>query len=263
MTWLASLPAGVLVVGWLVFALAIAAISRVAIRAMVPIAEYDHVSSICAPLMPALGATFAVLMALTLSSEAGYLRSAQDIVSLEAAAAARLAWASTTPGGHTEPIQSALDDYVRTTRAREWHGTGATEGDDPEAARALARLERVVRTEAARSDLSTPITTELLTSLDALSSERRARIAAASRTLPPLIIITLIASGVALIINGGALVFRSSLRTSVLVIGLAIVVALSLALLFALTGPWEGPLIVSGKPLDTLVRDLESGFFAR
>jgi len=263
MTWLASLSAGVLVVGWLVVMLAVAAISRVAIRAIVPVAEHDTIASIAAPLMPALGATFAVLMALTLSSEAGYLRSAQDIVSLEAAAAARLAWASTSPGVHTQPIQSALDDYIRTTRSREWHGTSATEGDDPEAARALAGLERVVRAEAARSDLSTPISTELLTALDSLSSERRARIAAASRTLPPLIIITLIASGVALIINGGALVFRSSLRTSVLVVGLAVVVALSLALLFALTGPWEGPLVVSGKPLDTVVRDLQSGFFAR
>jgi len=263
MTWFASLPAGVSVAGWLVFALAVAALSRVAIRAIVPVGEHDSIASIAAPLMPALGATFAVLMALTLSSEAGYLRSAQDIVSTEAAAAARLSWASTTPGVHTRPIQSALDNYLRTTRAREWHGAGATEGDDPEAARALAGLERVVRAEAARSDLSTPITTELLTSLDALSSERRARIAAASRTLPPLIIITLIASGVALIINGGALVFRSSLRTSVLVVGLAVVVGLSLALLFALTGPWEGPLIVSGKPLDTVVRDLQSGFFAR
>jgi hypothetical protein len=263
MTWLASLPAGVLVVGWLVFALAVAAISRVAIRAIVPVAEHDHVASICSPLMPALGATFAVLMALTLSSEAGYLRSAQDIVSTEAAAAARLAWASTSPGVDTVPIQASLTAYLRSTRAREWHGTNATEGDDPTTAVLLARLERVVRAEAARPALGTATSSELLASLDALTSERRARIAAASRTLPPLIIVTLIASGVALIINGGALVFRSSLRTSVLVIGLAVVVALSLALLFAITGPWEGPLIVSGRPLDTVVRDLGSSFFTR
>lgn len=263
MTWLASLPVGVLVVGWLVFALAVAAISRVAIRAIVPVAEHDHVTSICSPLMPALGATFAVLMALTLSSEAGYLRSAQDIVSLETSAAARLAWASTSPGVDTAPIQKSLTAYLSSTRANEWHGTSATEGDDPTTAKLLASLERVVRAEATRPALGTATSTELLASLDVLTSARRARIAAASRTLPPLIIVTLIASGVALIINGGALAFRSSLRTSVLVVGLAVVVALSLALLFALTGPWEGPLIVSGKPLDTVVRDLQSGFFAR
>ena len=55
--------------------------------------------------MPALGATFAVLMALTLAGEAARLRSAQDIVSTEAAQASRLAWASTSTGVETAPIQ--------------------------------------------------------------------------------------------------------------------------------------------------------------
>jgi hypothetical protein len=48
----------------------------------------------------------------------------------------------------------------------------------------------------------------------------------------------------------------------VLVLGLATVVGLSLALLFALTSPWDGSLIVSGRAIDTVVRDLQSGFFA-
>ena len=71
MTWFAGLPAGVLVLGWLAFALVVAAVSRVAFRAIVPESEHNQVSTIASPLMPALGATFAVLMALTLSSEAG------------------------------------------------------------------------------------------------------------------------------------------------------------------------------------------------
>jgi hypothetical protein len=200
-------------------------------------------------------------MALTLSSEAGYLRTAQDVVSLEAAAS-RLAWAATSTGVDSEPIQAALVDYLGATREHEWHGTNATEGDDPEVAKELARLEHVVRAEASKKSLSTATTGELLTALDTLTSQRRARIAAGSRTIPVLIIVTLVASGVALIVNGGALVFRSSLRTSVLVVGLAVVVGLSLALLFALTAPWDGPLIVSGRAIDTVVRDLRAGFFA-
>jgi hypothetical protein len=260
---MAGLPAGVLVVGWLAVGLAVAAISRVAIRAVVPVAEHDVVISIAAPLMPALGATFAVMMALTLASEAGYLRSAQDTVSLEATAASRLAWAATNPGVDARPIQAALAGYLQASRRREWHGASATEGDDPEVATQLARLEHVVRAEAARPTLSTATTGELLTALDTLSSERRARIAAASRTLPALFIVTLIAAGLALIANGGALVFRSSLRASVLVAGLAVVVGLTIALLFALTAPWEGPLVVSGRAIDNVVRDLQTGFFAR
>ncbi|HUQ62216.1 MAG TPA: hypothetical protein VM121_00490 [Acidimicrobiales bacterium] len=261
MTWLASLPAGLLVSGSLAFALLVAAASRTTIRALVPDPERDHVQAIAAPLMPALGAAFAVLMALTLASEAAYLRSAQDIVSTEAAEASRLAWTATGQGAATAPIQGALGEYLRATRASEWRGGGSSERADPRTARALANLQRVVRTEAARTALGTPTSTELLASLDALTMERRDRLAAASHKLPVLYIVTLIASGVALIVNAGALTFRSSVRPSLLVAGLAVVVALSLALLFALSAPWDGALIVSGQPIDSVLRDLEAGFF--
>jgi hypothetical protein len=211
--------------------------------------------------MPALGATFAVLMALTLASEAGYLRSAQDVVSNEAAQASRLAWAATNANVEAAPIQGALTDYLRATRAHEWHRSGTAEQEDPDVARTLANLERLVRAAAARPAVSTPTSTELLTALDALTTARRDRLAAASRELPLLYVLTLVASGVALIANAGALTFRSSVRTSLLIVGLAVVVAFSLALLFALSAPWDGPLIVSGQPIDTIVRDLSTGFF--
>lgn len=71
--------------------------------------------------MPAMGATFAVLMALTLASEAGHFRSAQDLVSNEAAQASRLAWAATSPGVETAPVQAALVHYLGATRLNEWH----------------------------------------------------------------------------------------------------------------------------------------------
>jgi hypothetical protein len=260
-TALTSLPAIVLVAGWLSFAVAVAAISRWVVRHLVPVDERDHVPGIAAPLMPALGAAFAILMALTLSSEAGYLRAAQDLVSNEAGEASRLAWAATGPGVGTAPIQAALLDYLQLIRDREWQPLGADEGHDPDVAKALASLERAVRLEAVRPELGTPTSTELLASLDLLTTGRRARIAAASRELPLLYVITLVASGVALIANAGVLTYRSSLRTSLLVVGLAGVVGLSLALLFALSGPWEGALTVSGQPIDTIVRDLRDGFF--
>jgi hypothetical protein len=102
----------------------------------------------------------------------------------------------------------------------------------------------------------------LLSSLDAVTSSRRARVAAASRDIPAVYVGTLVVSGLALVVNAGALTFRSRLRTSVLVVGLAMVVGLSLALLFSITAPWRGPLVVSGHPLDAIIRDLEAGFFA-
>ena len=76
-----------------------------------------------------------------------------------------------------------------------------------------------------------------------------------------LYVITLVASGLALVVNAGALTIRSTGRSSLLPMGLAVVVGLSLALLFALSGPWDGGLIVSGQALDTVVGDLRGGFF--
>ena len=260
--WLTSVPVWVLVVVGLVVALAVAGGSRLAIAAIVPAAERDHVQGIAAPLMPALGATFAVLTALTLSSEAGYLRTAEDIVSREAADASRLAWASTSPEVDSAPIQEALATYLRATREDEWEGS-VDEGDQGTPTTvALATLERAVRVEAARTELGTPASTELLTSLDALTAGRRSRLAAADRDLPGLYVITLVASGVALIANAGALAFRSSVRTSLLVAGLACVVGLSLALLFAIAAPWDGGLVATGEPIDAVLRDLGAEFFS-
>ena len=159
--------------GCLAVAALVAFASRLAVRALVPTGERDSAYAIAAPLMPALGAAFAILIALTLANEAGYLTSAQGIVSNEAADASRLAWAATSPGVHSAPIQAALLDYLRATRNNEWHGANAADGDDAPTANALATLERVVRTEAARPALGTPTSTELLASLDAVTNDRR------------------------------------------------------------------------------------------
>jgi hypothetical protein len=258
--WLTSLPLVLLVVGCLAGAVLIAFGARLAIRALVPAGEYDQVQSVASPLMPALGAVFGVLIALTLAGEAGYLKAARDIVADEASAASRLAWAATSPGVRSEPIHDALRRYLEATRAHEWRGAGAADGD-PRVAASIATLERVVRAEAARVELGTPASTELLVSLDALTGSRRQRVAAAGRHIPVLYVATLIVGGVALVANAGALGVRSSVRMSLLVVSLAVVVGLSLALLFALGAPWRGPLIVSGRPIDAVVGDLQTGVF--
>jgi len=260
-TWLTSLPAVVLVVGWLGIASLVAVAARVVVRTLVPAAEQDRVPQIVSPLMPTLGAAFAIFAALSLASEAGYLRTAEGLVSDEAAASSRLAWAATSPRVDSESIHAALRDYLQTTREREWDGAAASSGDDAATALAIARLERRVRTEAARPELGSSASTELLASLDGVTSGRRARIAAASRDVPALYVVTLVVSGLALIVNAGALIFRSSRRTSLLIAGVAGVVGLSLALLFSLSAPWRGPLVVSGHPLDVIISDLQSGFF--
>ena len=75
-------------------------------------------------------------------------------------------------------------------------------------------MEQVVRAEAARPELGTPASTELLVALDAVTSGRRDRVAAASREIPVLYVVTLVVGGVALIANAGALGVRSTVRTT-------------------------------------------------
>ncbi len=71
----------------------------------------------------------------------------------------------------------------------------------------------------------------------------------------------LLLAGVALIVNATALTLNSGRRAALLVGGLAAVIGLTLALLFALGTPWRGPISVSGKPIDAVVHDLSIGYF--
>src|SRR4029077_18724547 len=122
MTWLTSLPAVVLVAGGLVLALLATLGGGLAVRALVPATERVAVYTIAAPLMPELGALFALFMGLTLASEASFLASAQGIVSSEAAASSRLAWAATSPGVATARRRSCMIKQLKATRSNEWSG---------------------------------------------------------------------------------------------------------------------------------------------
>jgi len=259
--WLTSQSVWLLVFGCLAIAIAVAFGSRWLARVLIPPEEREHACSIAAALMTAFAAAFALLTALTLANEANALSSAQTVVSTEAADAATLAWASTAPGIATAPIQQALLTYLESTRAHEWHGDAAGNGDDAATANALANLERAVRTQAARPDVHVSSSNELLASLDSLTSERRLRLAAASRGLPDFYVLVVVITGLALIVNTSIVGIRSGLRGALVAVSLAIVIAISVALLLALATPWRGTIEVSGQPIDAVIRDLMTGYF--
>jgi hypothetical protein len=97
--------------------------------------------------------------------------------------------------------------------------------------------------------------------LDALTTDRRARLAAASRQLPGLYVITLAITDAALIVNASVLTIGGRWRSALLVYSLSIVIGLSMALLFALGTPWRGPIQVNGQPIDAIIQGLTSGYF--
>ncbi len=214
MVWLTSLPAWALVVFCVGLSVLAAIASRVILRAFIPATQAEMAYSIAAPIMTALAAGFAVLMALTVANAAAYLSSAQSIVNSEAADASRLAWASTTPGVDSATVQQALLGYLEATRAHEWHGATAGSGADPATVKAIAHLENVVRAQAGKKILGTPESTELLASLDAVTSDRRARLAVGSHELPGLYAVTLAVTGLALIVNASVIALRGHRRAA-------------------------------------------------
>jgi hypothetical protein len=85
MVWLTSPPAWAPVVFCVGLSVLAAIASRVLLRAFIPATQGEMAYSIAAPIMTALAAGFAVLMALTVANAAAYLSSAQSIVNSEAA----------------------------------------------------------------------------------------------------------------------------------------------------------------------------------
>lgn len=221
----------------------------------------DRVSaaSVAGPLMPALGAVFALLTATSLAAEAGQYRSAEDNVSAEAAAASRLAWASTSPGIDSDAIQADLADYLASTRTLEWKG-GDRDGD-PGTMRTLGELERTVRSEAAGKDVGSAQGGELLGALDSLTSLRRQRLATGANELPELYLIVVLMSGLALVANSAALAITHRARLAALTAGLVVVVALALSLLVAISAPFRGGFIVEGGPIDAVRANITAGDF--
>lgn len=217
--------------------------------------------AVTGPLTPALAALFAVLVAFTVSTEAGYLRSAQVSATAEATMASRLAWSSTTPNLDGAPLREALVDYLRATVALEWGGAYERESPDPTVSASLGRLEALVRSRAATQGVPSPVSAELLGALDALVGARRERIGAASMTIPLGYVTVVAAAGMALVANVALLSSHVGRRGMVLTGGLVVVVALVLTLLVGISAPFAGPLTVDHHGIDRVLADLGDGFF--
>ncbi len=56
---------------------------------------------------------------------------------------------------------------------------------------------------------------------------------------------------------------RGGLRAALVTTSLTVVIALSVALLFALATPWRGAIQVSGHPIDAVINDLNTNYFHR
>jgi hypothetical protein len=124
-------------------------------------------------------------------------------------------------------------------------------------------MERTVRGQAARSAVSTPTSTVLLTNLDAVTGQRRLRPAAAGHSIPDFYAVLVIVTGLALIVNTRVVSTRGGLHAALVTTSLTVVIALSIALLFALATPWRGAIEGSGHPIDAVIKGLNTNYLHR
>lgn len=216
---------------------------------------------ILGPLTPALAALFSVMAAFTIANEAGYLRTAENVVGAEGSAASRLAWATTTPGVDGAPIRAALTDFLVTSTRVDWSGRVETLRTPPAVARSLQRLEGVTRRAATAPGVPSAVASELLTAVDGVSMARRDVVAESSRSIPIGYLLVLAITGAALVANVALLSLSASRRGLALVVGVVVVVGLSLALLIGISAPFMGPLRVGPGAVDRVVADLRDGMF--
>lgn len=241
---------------------AVAGVTRLVSERAVAPERRSSLMALVGPLTPALATLFSVLVAFTVVTEAGYLRTGERLASDEAAVASRMAWASTDPAFDGAAIRTALTDYLETVVRVDW--SGRTEGArTPRAVvRALQRLETVTRAQAATAGLQPAVTAELVGALDGLTSTRRDLVAESTRRIPTGYLLMLAFAGIALVVNVSVLTLATGRRGLWLIVGLVLVVSTSLALLVGISASFAGPLRVDHAAIDRMILDLRAGVFS-
>jgi hypothetical protein len=213
------------------------------------------------PLMTGFGALFAFLSAFVIATEWSTQTTADAAVAREAAASARLAWASTAAGVGTDAVQAQLDEYLTRTIDVEWGEMADGQPVSATESEPWRRLEQTTRVEAAAPGVTAPSTSEMLAALDDLASARRERLDISSRALPIPLFMILGLSGLALCVNAAVLTIPHSPRTTVVAATIIVVVALDLGLVLVLGGPFRGTLTASPDLLQGVQDGLRAGFF--
>lgn len=257
MSWLASLPA------WLLVAISVAVFVLVALAARVLFERVsrdrprDNHHAVAASLMPGICAIFGIIAGLTLINQVNNLHRAQEAVSREASAAARLAWAGETlPAGNVRP---QLARFIQADTGPGWEITTGEPVPAP-VVESIRVLEGRVRTDATSPEANTQVGNEALAALDDLMTARRERVIAQSTQMPTLFVIALFLAGLAVVANAAALTVGRP-YTWRLIVPVVAVVAVDIALVIAMWLPFSGTIQANDRPLTDVRQQLQEGFF--
>jgi hypothetical protein len=258
-TWLVGLPLWAQVLGSLAAFLGVAVGGRAVVRRLLGHDARLRAALVAPPLMPALGAIFGVLVGFTITAEADAFDEVRRDVAAEAGAASRLAWAATAPAVETELVHDALRAYLVRETSAEW---SSLRGEHPgDRLSALGRLEATVRGQLDREQVGQVEAAELVDALDDMAVARRDRVVAAGTHVSGVVFGVLVLMGLALVANAVVLTLRESRRVALVVSGLVVVVAASVATVLAVSGPFRGGVVAGDSALVEVLADLEGGSF--
>lgn len=239
---------------------AIAGLLHVSLHRWVRPSAGESAGSTAAAYMTALGSLFAILTAFLISSEYATLRDAQNLVADESAAASRLAFATAgLPAADVSLVQDRLASYLRALEGDEWRALAQKEPQRSTAFAALNDLQTTVFNVASRSYAPASSRDGMATAVADLTSLRSQRIAIGSTPLPgPLLALSMLA-GLALVANAIVVTLRSSPWTTVVAMGIVVIVALNIALIIGISAPFRGPFLAGRAPIADLGRDIRGG----
>lgn len=220
----------------------------------------DKAGMTAAAYMTALGSLFAILTGFLINSEYSTLRDAQRIVGSEVASASRLAYASASlPPADAEIVQDALIRYLDDVRLGEWHALGAGTAAKSPAVDSLRALERAASNLQGRSYVTDSEMSGIDSALDGLASARRQRVVIAMQSLPLALLGLSIIAGIALVANAILVALRVGPKYTLVALGIVLVVALDIAAILAISGPFRGPFQVDAQPIVELLAELRAG----
>lgn len=227
---------------------------------VVPAGRREPTGNTAAAYMTALGSLFAILTGFLINAEYQSQRDAENLISTETAAATRLAWSTEgLPSADVSLVQDSLTEYLGTLEEYEW--PAMVEGN-PERSRAFEPLGRVqsnVFNVASRPYATDASVEGMRSAIADMTSLRRERIASSQELLPVGLLALAVLSGFALIANAITVTLRSGRLDIFVAAGIALIVALDLALIVGLGAPFQGPFQASVEPVERLHDEMAAG----
>ncbi|CAB4322429.1 MAG: DUF4239 domain-containing protein [Actinobacteria bacterium] len=248
MNVLSALPWWVLVPGTLLVIATIAFLLRSMFEILLGSSK-SQAASFAAPLMPALGVLFAFMSGFAITAMWGGHTAAELTVSKEATASDQLAWAATARNVDTQSIQTALVRYIDSVVESEWPLQSQMSQSLNRQSADIKNLQQAVRSSASDPTVGQADAAALINGVDDLSTQRAARLGASKSSMPLALFIALVVSGLALCLNALFVSVAGERRSRMVTYSIIVVVALDLAVLLILAGPFTGSQQVSNSPL--------------